>query len=93
MVHVGEIAAELHEDGERHEDPGERHECVVEDLVRKARQAERRGYGAEQDDSALVREPLVDEAVRRVVASAFRDRAAFEQANDGDECGVEDGHR
>ena len=40
-VHVGEKAAELHEDGERDQNSGERHARVVEDLVREARQTER----------------------------------------------------
>ena len=49
----------------------ERDARVAEHLVREARQPERGGDGGEQDDGALVGEPPVDEAVRRVVAAAL----------------------
>ena len=40
-IHIGEKAAELHEDGERDQNSGERDARVVEDLVGEARQTER----------------------------------------------------
>ena len=92
-THVRQEAAELHEHGERHENTGERHERVVEDLVCEARQPQCRRYGAEQDDGALVGEAPVDQAVRRVIAAALRHRAALDQAHDRDERGVEDRDR
>jgi len=62
-VDVREVAAELDEERERDQDARQRDQGVVEDVVREARQAERSGDDAEQDDGALVREPLVDETM------------------------------
>ena len=65
---------------------------VVQHLVREARQPERGGDDAEEHHRALVRQPLVDEAVRRVVASALGYRPSFEKAHDRNEGRVEDRH-
>ena len=92
-VHVGEVAPELEQERERDEHADERDARVVEHLVREARQPERGRDDAEEDDGALVGEPLVDEPVRRVVAAALRHGPSLEQPDDGDERRVEDRHR
>ncbi len=91
-VGVGEQARKLHEQRERQEDAEQRHERVVQDGVREARPAERGGDEREQHDRALLRQPVVHEPVRCVVAAALVNRATFEQPHDRDERRVEDRH-
>ena len=59
-------------------------------LVGEARSAERGRDERQQDDGAVLREPVGNEAVRGVVAAALVDGPAVEHPRDRDECRVED---
>ena len=89
---VGEEARELHEQREREQHADQRDPRVVEHRVGEARRAERGRDQREQDDGALLGEPVVDEPVRGVVAAALVDRAGPRAGARRDERRVEDRH-
>ena len=89
---VCEVTAELEQEREGDEHADERDARVVQDFVGEAREPKRRRDDAEEDDRALVGEALVHKAMGRVVASAARDGASFEETHDRDQRRIEDRH-
>ena len=89
-VDVGEEARELDDHGERQEHADDGYLRVVDHRVRETRRTERGGDGREQDHRPAVRQAVVHEPVRAVVAAALVERAPLEQSHDRDERRIQD---
>ena len=93
LLEVAEEAGELDEDDERHEHADCGHPRVGERVVRERGRAEERRQQRQRGDGLLLREAVVDEAVRRVVGAALGDRPPLECPADRHERRVEDRDR
>ena len=93
LLEIAEEAPELDEQDERHEHAEGRQAAVVEDVVRERGRADRRRDEREQEHGLRLREAVVDEPVRRVVAAALRHGPALREPHDRDEGRVEDRDR
>ena len=67
LPQLREEVAELDEEDDADEDADRSDATVVEDVVGEPGGAERDGNGREQCDGLALGEPVVDEAVRRVI--------------------------
>ena len=93
LLEIAQEAPELDEQDERHEHADRRQAAVVEDVVGERRRADRGRDDREQEHGLRLREPVVDEPVRRVIAAALRDRSLLDEPRDRDERRVEDRDR
>ncbi len=93
FLEVAQEAAELHEQDEGEQDAECGQATVVQHVVGESGRADRSRDERQEQDGVRLREPVVDESVRRVVAASLAHRPALPEPDERDERRVQDRDR